>query len=67
MKNQPLELKINYLMPNYHYEKRGVLQFALQLSFWVTLNISNSPYLYVVNIIKQVAKLQKLQLIVYAM
>jgi putative flippase GtrA len=36
--------------------KRGVLQLALQLNFSVAFNICNSPYLYVVNVIGQVAR-----------
>ncbi len=38
---------------NIHYEeKKGVLQLALQLDFWVAPNICNSLYLYVVNVNK---------------
>ncbi len=39
-----------------HYEKKGVLQLALQLNFWVASNTCNSLYLYVVNAIGQVAR-----------
>jgi len=30
-------------------KKMGNLQLALQLNFWITLDICNSLYLYVVN------------------
>jgi hypothetical protein len=36
--------------------KKGILQLALQLNFWVALNTCNSPYVYIVNAIGQVAK-----------
>jgi hypothetical protein len=32
-----------------HYEKKGVLQLALQLNFWVVEDTCNSLYLYVVS------------------
>jgi hypothetical protein len=35
--------------------KKGVLQLALQLNFWVVMTIYNSPYFYVVIVIEQVA------------
>jgi hypothetical protein len=38
-------------------KKMGVLQLALQVNFWVTIDTCNSPYLYVVSAIKQVAKI----------
>jgi len=38
-----------------HNEKRGVLQLALQLNFWVVEDICNSLYLYIVTIKEQVA------------
>jgi hypothetical protein len=51
----------------YHYEKikRGVLQLALQLSFWVVMTTCNSPYFYTLSVIKQVAWVVQLQLIIY--
>jgi len=33
-----------------HYEKKGVLQLALQFNFWVVEDICNSLYLYVVGV-----------------
>ncbi len=39
--------------------KRGVLQLALQLNFWVASDICNSEYLYVVNAIGQVARVAR--------
>jgi len=41
------------------WEKKGVLQLALQLNFQVALETCNSPYLYVVSDIKQVAKVAR--------
>jgi hypothetical protein len=54
-----LDLKTN------HYEKRGVLQLALQFNFWVVEDICNSLYLYAMSANGQVAWVVKLQLIVY--
>jgi hypothetical protein len=39
--------------------KRGALQVALQLNFWIASDTCNSPYLYVVSAIEQVAKVAK--------
>jgi hypothetical protein len=36
-------------------KKKGVLQLALQLNFWVVEDTCNSLYLYVVNANEQVA------------
>jgi hypothetical protein len=36
-------------------KKTIVLQLALQFNFWVALDNCNSPYLYIVSVIKQVA------------
>jgi hypothetical protein len=41
---------LNYLLI-IHYEKRGVLQLALQLCFLVAMITCNSLYFYVVNVI----------------
>jgi len=40
-------------------KKRGVLHLALQFNFWVALDTCNSPYLYVVSAIGQVAGVAK--------
>jgi len=40
-------------------KKMGVLQLALQLNFWVALDICNSSYLHVVSVIKQVARITR--------
>jgi len=45
--------------------KKGVLQLALQLNFWIVENTCNSLYLYVVSANKQVAWIVELQLIIY--
>jgi len=37
-----------------HYEKKGVLQLALQLNFWVANDTYDYLYLYVVNVNGQV-------------
>ncbi len=42
--------------------KRGVLQLALQLNFWVVEDICNSLYLYTMNVDGQAAWVAKLQL-----
>jgi hypothetical protein len=42
-----------------HYEKKGVLQLALQLNFWIASNISNSPYLHVVSVIEKITRVAK--------
>jgi len=42
--------------------KKGVLQLALQLTFWVASDTCNSPYLYVMNVIRQVAKVTRIEL-----
>jgi hypothetical protein len=36
-------------------KKKGVLQLALQLNFWVVKNICNSLYLYAMNVNGEVA------------
>jgi hypothetical protein len=41
-------------------EKKGVLQLALQLNFSLTLNTCNSSYLYVISVIRQVAKVTRI-------
>ncbi len=46
-------------------KKRGVLQLALQLNFWVAKYICKSLYLYVVNVNSQVAWIVELQFTVY--
>jgi hypothetical protein len=43
-----------------HYEKKDVLQLALQLNFWITKDTCNSLYLYVVNANGQVVWIAKL-------
>jgi hypothetical protein len=48
-----------------HYEKKGVLQLALQFNFWVVKDICNSLYLYVMCANGQVAWVATFQLIVY--
>jgi hypothetical protein len=48
-----------------HYEKKGVLQLALQLNFWVAKDTCNSLYLYAVSANGQVEWVAELQLIVY--
>jgi len=45
--------------------KRGVLQLALQLNFWIIEYICDSLYLYVVSANGQIAWVVELQLIVY--
>jgi hypothetical protein len=50
-----------------HYEKKGVLQLALQLNFWVAKDICNSLYLYTMSANGQVAWVVELQFIVYTM
>jgi hypothetical protein len=45
-------------------KKKGVLQLALQLNFWVAKDTYNSLYSYVVSANEQVAWVAKLQLIV---
>jgi len=45
--------------------KKGVLQLALQLNFWIVDNTCNSLYLYLVSDNGQVAWFVKLQLIIY--
>jgi hypothetical protein len=47
-------------------KKRGVLQLASSLNFWVASNICNSLYLYAISVNGQVAWVAKLQFIVYA-
>jgi hypothetical protein len=42
--------------------KKGVLQLALQFSFWIIEESCNSLYLYIVNANEQVAWIAKLQL-----
>jgi hypothetical protein len=44
----------------YIMKKKGVLQLALQLNFWVALDICNSPYLYAMSAIKQVARVVRI-------
>jgi len=39
----------------HHYEKKKVLELALQLNFWLTKDTYNSLYLYVVSANEQVA------------
>jgi hypothetical protein len=50
---------------NFIMRKRGVLQVALQLNFWVEEDICNSLYLYVMSANGQVAWVAALQFIVY--
>jgi hypothetical protein len=38
-----------------YYKKKGVLQLALQLNFWVVKDICNSMYLYIVSVNEQLA------------
>ncbi len=45
--------------------KKGVLQLALQLNFWVAKDICNSLYLYIMNANEQVAWVTKLQLTIF--
>jgi hypothetical protein len=47
--------------------KKGVLQLALQLNFWITNDTCNSLYLYAMNFNGQVAWIAKLQLAIYTM
>jgi hypothetical protein len=42
------------------WEKKGVLQLALQLNFWITMDTCNSLYLYDVSFNRQVAWIAKL-------
>jgi hypothetical protein len=39
--------------------KKGVLQLALQLNFWIALDTWNSTYLYAMTVIKQVTKVAR--------
>jgi hypothetical protein len=48
-----------------HYEKKGVLQLALQLNFWIAKDICNSLYLYAMSANGQVAWVAKLQFTIY--
>jgi hypothetical protein len=50
-----------------HYEKKGVLQLALQLNFWVVEYTCNSFYLYTMSANGQVAWIIKLQVTIYIM
>jgi hypothetical protein len=50
-----------------HNEKKGVLQLALQLNFWIVEDICNSLYLYIMNVNGQVTWIVKLQLAIYTM
>ncbi len=50
-----------------HYEKKDVLQLALQLNFWIAKDTCNLLYLYVVSAHKQVAWVAELQLSIYTM
>jgi hypothetical protein len=50
-----------------HYEKKGVLQLALQLNLWVAEYTCNSFYLYTMSANGQVTWITKLQLTVYTM
>jgi hypothetical protein len=47
--------------------KKGILQLALQLNFWIASNICSSLYLYVLSTNEQDAWVAKLQLIIYMM
>jgi hypothetical protein len=47
--------------------KRGVLQLALQLNFWIVKDTCNSLYLYIGNANEQVAWIVEFQFTVYAM
>jgi hypothetical protein len=46
-------------------KKKGVLQMALQLTFWVVEDTYNSLYLYAASANQQLAWVTKLQLIIY--
>jgi hypothetical protein len=48
----------NFLKLDKHYEKKGVLQLALQLNFWVAKDICNSLYLYTWVLIDNLHELQ---------
>jgi hypothetical protein len=43
-----------------YYEKKGVLQLALELNFWVVEDVCNSLYLYAVSANRQVAWVEEL-------
>jgi hypothetical protein len=45
--------------------KRGVLQLALQLNFWIVKDTCNSLYLYIVSVNKHIAWVVELQLTIY--
>jgi hypothetical protein len=60
-----LSSKFNKFKWRQHYEKKGVLQLALQFNFWVTLTICNSLYFTLWMILDTLHELQKLQLTTY--
>jgi hypothetical protein len=45
--------------PQSTMRKMGVLQLALQFSFWVTMTICNSPYFCIMSVIEQVRWIAK--------
>ncbi len=61
LKNKKIIIKVTH----YTMRKRGVLQLALQLKFWITKDICNSLYLYIVNANGQIAWVAKLQFTIY--
>jgi hypothetical protein len=46
-------------------KKRGVLQLALQINFWIAKSNYKSQYLYTMNVNGQVAWVTQLQLPIY--
>jgi hypothetical protein len=48
-------------------KKKGVLQLAMQLNFWIVEDTCNSMYLYTMNANEHVAWVAKLQLTIYTM
>jgi hypothetical protein len=55
-----LSSKFNKFKWRQHYEKRGVLQLALQFNFKIALDTYNSLYLYNVSVNGQVAQIAEL-------
>ncbi len=52
-------VNVNKLKPyRYHYEKKGVLQLALKLKFWIITNTCDSLYLYAMSSNRQLHELQ---------
>ncbi len=51
--------KIKAFVLVYTMKKTVILKLVLQFNFWVALDTCNSPYLYALNVIKQVARIAR--------